>query len=142
MTTHNGKKYTFDLLVGSDGIKSMVREKLFPSIKPHAPTNNAAYRAVVPYADVFAKHPELKTVFTNAFDVWQGDKGYVITYPISGGTLLNLVLSHHRPNMVEKVEEIQMDELRSHHADWDPELKKVIDMITNSQRWPLMVTGP
>lgn len=130
------------MLIGSDGINSIVRKTLFPSVKPRAPTENAAYRAVIPYAEVFAKHPELKPIFGNTFDVWQGGKGYVISYPISGNTLLNLVLSHHRLNKVEEVEEVDMDDFRSYYSNWDPSLMKIINMIKESQRWPLMATGP
>lgn len=40
--TMKGAKYSFDFLIGSDGIKSVVRSTLFPDVKPRAPTNNAA----------------------------------------------------------------------------------------------------
>lgn len=40
--TVKGAKYSFDLLIGSDGLKSVVRSTLFPDAKPRAPTNNAA----------------------------------------------------------------------------------------------------
>lgn len=69
VTTYKEKKYTFDLLIGSDGINSVVRQTLFPSVKPRAPTENAAYRATIPYEQVFSLHPELKPIFANTFDV-------------------------------------------------------------------------
>lgn len=40
--TVKAAKYSFDLLIGSDGLKSVVRTSLFPDVKPRAPTNNAA----------------------------------------------------------------------------------------------------
>lgn len=52
MTTEQGKTYTFDLVVGSDGIQSVVRKKLFPDVRPTPPNGNCAYRAIVPYDQV------------------------------------------------------------------------------------------
>ena len=142
VTTQKGKTYTFDLLVGSDGLKSFVRNCLFPDVNPRPPTTNAAYRAVIPYDEVFKKFPDTRELFGNNIDVWLLDKGYVITYPISGGKDLNLVLSHHRKDFVDNVEEVDIKELRHFYKDCDPRIVKVINMIPSSKRWPLLVTGP
>lgn len=142
MTTEKGVEYEFDLLIGSDGLKSVVRKTLFPDVKPRAPTKNAAYRGVIPYEEVFAKVPEAKGILGNNIDVWGSPGGYCITYPISAGRDLNLVLSHHRNEFVEDVQEVDMDELRDFYRDYDPIIKKVIDLVPSSSRWPLLVTGP
>lgn len=70
------------------------------------------------------------------------DKSYIITYPISAGRDFNLVLSHHVDRFVDKVEEIDMEDLRKQYADFDPRIKRIVDMIPEAQRWPLLVTGP
>lgn len=141
--TEKGASYEFDLLIGSDGLKSVVRKTLFPDVIPRAPTNNAAYRAIVPYEEVYAKVPEARELFGNAIDVWSLEKGYVITYPISAGRDWNTVLSHHREEPVTDVEtDVDMAELRGFYKDIDPRLKKVIDLIPESKRWPLLITGP
>lgn len=142
VTTEKGKEYTFDLLIGSDGLKSVVRSTLFPDVKPRAATNNAAYRAVIPYEEVWSKVPESKD-FGNNIDVWSVDKGYVITYPISAGKEWNTVLSHFRDQAVTDVEEdVDMNEVREYFRDIDPRLKKIIDIIPSTKRWPLLITGP
>ena len=142
VTTEKGAQYEFDLLIGSDGLKSVVRKKLFPTAKPRAPTKNAAYRGIIPYDEVFAKVPEAKGLLGNAIDVWGSPGGYCITYPISAGRDLNLVLSHHRPDYVEDVQEVDMNELRDFYKDYDPIIRKVIDLVPSTLRWPLLVTGP
>ena len=140
--TEKGEEYTFDLLIGSDGLKSIVRSTLYPDIKPRAATNNAAYRAVIPYQEVWDKVPESRE-FGNAIDVWSVEKGYVITYPISAGRDWNTVLSHYRDSPVTDVEEdVDMAEVREYFKDIDPRLKKIIDIIPSTKRWPLLITGP
>lgn len=143
VTTEKGASYTFDLLIGSDGLKSIVRKTLFPDVTPRAPTNNAAYRGVMPYEELYRKVPEAKELFGNAIDVWGLEKGYVITYPISAGRDFNMVLSHYRPEPLLDVEDkVDMNEFRDFYEDVDPRLKKVIDLVPSSKRWPLLVTGP
>lgn len=140
--TEKGAEYNFDLLIGSDGLKSVVRSTLFPDVKPRAATYNAAYRAVMPYEELYKKVPEAKE-FGNAIDVWSAEKGYIITYPISAGRDWNTVLSHYRDGPVTDVEEnVDMDEVRGYFKDIDPRLKKIIDAIPTTKRWPLLITGP
>ena len=142
VTTEKGDVYKFDLLIGSDGLKSVVRKVLFPEVRPRAPTKNAAYRAIIPYKEVFAKVPEAKGILGNNIDVWLSEGGYCIGYPISAGKDFNIVLAHHRDNLVEDVEEVKIEELRHFYKDYDPLIKKIIDMVPSSNRWPLLVTGP
>jgi len=144
VVTEKGAKHKFDLLVGSDGLKSVVRKRLFPDVKPAALTMNAAYRAVIPYEEVFAKVPEAKAVLGNNIDVWTAPGSYFISYPMTAGKDFNAVLSHHtRDNhVVEDVEEADMDELRESFASYDPIVQKIIRLIPESKRWPLLMTGP
>lgn len=140
--TAGGGHYEFDLLVGSDGIKSVVRQTLFPDVKPRAVTYNAAYRAVMPYKELYSRVPEARH-FGNAIDIWMLEKGYVIMYPIAAGRDWNAVLSHHRDQPVTQVEEVvDMAEVRDFYRDVDPRLKKIIDVIPSTKRWPLLITGP
>ena len=142
VTTEKGQTYTFDLLIGSDGLKSIVRKVLFPDVKPRAATNNAAYRSVIPYEELWQKVPESRE-FGNDIDVWSITKGYMITYPISAGRDWNTVLSHYRDKPVTDVEEdVDMNEVRDYFKDIDPRAKKIIDVIPSTKRWPLLITGP
>lgn len=50
--TQLGDSYTFDLVIGSDGVQSVVRKTLFPHVQPRPPSGNCAYRAIVPYDEI------------------------------------------------------------------------------------------
>ena len=140
--TEHGKHHTFDLLIGSDGVNSVVRSKLMPNIEPKPPTSNCAYRGVVP-CDLIRKDPVARElVERSTMEVWMSDKSYIISYPMSGGKDLNLVLSHHRPELVNYVQQVDMQELRDTYKDYDPRIRRIVNMIPSAQRWPLLVTGP
>lgn len=142
VTTERGKQYIFDLLVGSDGINSIVRKTIMPAVQPKPPTTNCAYRAIVPY-DQIRKDPVAKDLIDKlTMEVWMSEKSYIISYPISAGKDLNMVLSHHRPNSVSSVEQVDIQDLRDTYKNYDPRIKRIVDMIPEAQRWPLMVTGP
>jgi salicylate hydroxylase len=142
VTTSNGKQYTFDFVVGADGLKSTVRAILFPESKPRAATNNAAYRAVLPYKEVFEKVPDARRIFGNTIDVWQGGDSYCITYPMTAGEDLNFVLSHHTKEIQHVPIEADMAELRSMFGDYEQVVQDVIALIPQSQRWPLLMVDP
>ncbi|OCL14438.1 FAD/NAD(P)-binding domain-containing protein [Glonium stellatum] len=140
--TERGATFSFDLLIGSDGVGSIVRRTLFPSVKPSPPTTNCAYRAVVPYSQI-RKDPSLvELVSKPTMEVWMAPHAYIITYPISAGKDFNMVLSHHRPNPVIAVEDVDMNDFRNDYRDFDPRIRKIIDMVPTAKRWPLLVTGP
>lgn len=140
--TTKGINHTFDLVIGSDGINSVVRKVIHPEARPRPPTGNAAYRAIVPY-DQIRKDPVARVLIEKpTMEVWMAEGSYIITYPISAGKDLNMVLSHQRPEMVTTVEEVDMEDLRATYEDYDPRIKRVVDMIPYAQRWPLLVTGP
>ena len=140
--TTKGDQYEFDLLIGSDGLKSVVRAHLFPEAKPYAPGKgtNAAYRAVFPYKELFEKIPEARTLLRNQIDVWASDEGYVIGYPLSAGREFNIVLSHHRDQPVVGPEDTDMADVKDFYKVYPLIVRKLIDLMTETKRWPLLVT--
>ena len=128
--TLKGKKYKFDFLIGADGINSVTRKTLFPSVAPEPPTTNCAYRALVPYEQI-RKDPVAKELIEKlTMEVWMSENAYIITYPITAGTMFNLVLSHHRPEKVRATQpDVPIHELRNEYKDFDPRIKRVVDMI-------------
>jgi salicylate hydroxylase len=142
VTTERAKKWTFDLLVGADGLKSVVRSKILPDVKPKAPTGNCAYRAIVPMEKVRNDPMTRELCEKSQMDIWMSPQCYIISYPISNGRDYNMVWSHHRDYLVEDVEDVDMDEVRLLYKDFDPRLKRICDMVPTVRRWPLLVTGP
>lgn len=81
-------------ILGCDGIKSRVRARVCPDVKPTY-AKETAYRAVVPRADVIAALGEDKAMNGQ---IYCGSNAYVITYPISKGELVNMAGFPYRPS--------------------------------------------
>lgn len=133
--TRQGDKFTFDLAIGADGINSITRKTLFPDVAPEPPTTNCAYRALVPY-DQIRKDPVAKELIEKlTMEVWMGENAYIITYPINGGKMFNLVLSHHRPQKVRATEpNVPIEELHNEYKDFDPRIKRIVNMVEETVR--------
>lgn len=130
VTTQQDTAYRFDLCVGADGVSSVVRQTLLPNVRPEPPTTNCAYRAIVPY-DQIRKDPIARELVEKlTMEVWMAHNSYIITYPISAGKMFNLVLSHHRPGKLRATEhDVPIEEMRAEYKDYDPRIKRIVDMI-------------
>jgi len=49
--------------------------------------------------------------------------------------MFNLVLSHHRPEKLRTTQhDVPIEELRREYRDFDPRIKRIVDMIDNTVR--------
>lgn len=142
VTSSSGKSYKFDFLVGADGVNSVVRQSLFPDLSPRAVSQIAAYRGVVDYEEVYAAIPEARSILRNTIDAYVGPDGYVLLYPLSGGRELNIVTAFNTDHIVSTVEDVDINEFRDHYKDYPAVLRKVLDLMTATKRWPLLVVPP
>jgi salicylate hydroxylase len=142
VTTTEGVNYTFDLLIGSDGIKSTIRQSLFPTVVPQAASKVAAFRGILSYEEVFAKVPNARLILRNTMDSWIGPNGYILLYPLSGGRELNVVTLFQMDYVVTTPETIDIEEFRNLYRDWDPVARKILELVNYTQKWPLLVLPP
>lgn len=142
VVTTLGAEYTFDLLIGSDGIKSTIRQSLFPNVVPQAASTVAAFRGILSYEEIFSKYPETRQLLRNTMDSWIGPNGYVLLYPLSGGRELNVVTLFLVDHVVKTPEAINIDEFRNLYKDWNPLVQKVLSLVNYTQKWPLLVLPP
>lgn len=143
ITTEHGDSFSADLIICSDGVKSLGRPKVLGGVDhPARRTGFAAYRATVDVAEM-RTHPELVELLARpGLNLWIGDMRHVMTYTIAGGKSFNMVLSH--PDRTDPAGWTQrspseiLSDMRSHFQGWDPRLTKIIDMITSTLKWPLV----
>ena len=137
LTFANGDTDRGDVLLGADGVHSVLRSQMFES--PEAKfTGLMAWRGMARMEDL----PEVlrRPVGTN----WVGPGGHVITYPIRSGTLLNFV------GLVENVEWTSeswneagtIAECAADFRGWHPLVHDVIHAVDIPFRWALVQREP
>lgn len=133
----NGDVMTGDLVVGADGLHSVLRTQM---LGPDAPryTGNVAWRAVVPIAALGNHAPPPGAC------IWAGDKRHAVTTRLRAGTMANFV------GMVEVPEpspegwriEGQKTDARLAFAGWHPIVTMLIEQAETLNRWALFDRAP
>jgi salicylate hydroxylase len=134
-----GIKVDADLLIGGDGIKSVVREFVFGKDLPVF-TGQVAWRCLVPTERIA---PELRTDMVSS--IWCGPKNHAVMYYLKAGSLLNFVGCVERPAESESWTSLHpWEELDADYRGWHPMVRAVIDQADRNQcfRWTLNFREP
>lgn len=124
----DGRRESVGFLVGADGLHSVLRPVLNP---PDAPffTGQVAWRAVIPANGT--EKPGAR--------VDMGPGRHLVTYPLRGGTLLNLVAVEERAEWASEgwFHRDSPENLRAGFAGFCPEVRQVLDRVTDVFIWGL-----
>ncbi|KAE8380191.1 hypothetical protein BDV26DRAFT_145222 [Aspergillus bertholletiae] len=145
ITLATGEIIRPDLVVAVDGINSFARTKLLGTTEIGGPrkTGIAAYRLIVEVSDLLAD-PDTAWIVTNPnLNLWLGNNCSAMTYMISNGTRLNLVLSHPDASDTSNMSQEELtQEMLSYFHNWDPMLMKIVQKKKSIQNWPLFEVNP
>ncbi|BAN47297.1 FAD-dependent monooxygenase [Metapseudomonas resinovorans] len=119
----DGSRDQVDLLVGADGIHSVVRRALFGAENPRF-TGVVAYRAVVPVERV-ARVPNIQ-----AFTKWWGPnpESQIVTFPLNQGRDIFIFATTGQDSWHEEswTGAGDVDELRSHYTAFHPDARALL----------------
>ncbi len=130
----DGRTAQAELLVGADGIKSVVRKHVLGDDKP-VYTGQLAWRCTVPTERIPLA---LRTDFVST--VWCGPRNHAVTYYLRAGTVLNFVGCVEREWEEESWTACRpWEELDTDYAGWHPMVRAVVDRVDRDQcfRWAL-----
>jgi salicylate hydroxylase len=130
----DGSSADADLLVGADGIKSVVRRHVIGADQPVF-TGQVAWRCTVPTARI---PPALRTDIVST--IWCGPKNHAVTYYLRNGALLNFVGCVERPDEEESwTANRPWAELDEDYRGWHPMVRAVIEQVDRHAcfRWAL-----
>jgi salicylate hydroxylase len=133
----DGAAVTADVVIGADGIHSVIRTAL-AGLSPARYSGLCAYRALVPaeLAPPFARRP--------AQVLWIGPGRHLVHYPVSKGALVNLIaLGPAGQDATESwTATATLAELRAEFAGWDGRLTRLIEAAGPPGRWALLDRAP
>ncbi|MFZ4687912.1 MAG: FAD-dependent monooxygenase [Polymorphobacter sp.] len=135
----NGDHRHADLVIGADGVKSVVREACFATAAPLF-TGQVAWRGVVPLAALPAATQALPP------GIWIGERRLFMRYPIRGGALVNYAAFVNLEGWDQEGWAIPstIAELTGHFHDAEPNLRAMIDATPADQlyKWALHARAP
>jgi salicylate hydroxylase len=126
-----------DVVVGADGIHSVVREALFGPERPRF-TGHVAYRGLVPAERL--GHLALEPTCTARL----GPGAHFVHYFVSGGRLHNVVCVMEEGSWTREswTDAGDPDELRAAFAGWHPVVGGIIDALERPLKWALLDRPP
>ncbi|XMB48974.1 FAD-dependent monooxygenase [Pseudomonas fluorescens] len=135
----DGSQHRCDVLIGADGIHSVVRNALFGEEHPRF-TGVVAYRAVVP-AEQVAHVPNIQ-----AFTKWWGPnpQSQIVTFPLNQGKDIFIFATTAQDSWHEEswTSAGDADELRSHYQAFHPDARALLDACTDVLKTALYERDP
>jgi salicylate hydroxylase len=137
MQTADGRTLEADALIAADGVHSLLRQQCLGEDKPQF-MDLLAWRGLVP----MQRLPEhlRRAVGTN----WVGPGAHVITYPVHGGELMNVVGIVERDDWRGEswTEPGSPDELLRDFGRWHEDVQTLMKQIDQPFKWALLGREP
>jgi salicylate hydroxylase len=133
--------YEYDVLIGADGLHSRVREQMLGDGAPRA-TGHAAFRALLPASSMpeALRTPHVRT--------WWARDVHVVSYPLRGGSLWNLVVLAEMPGRMDSGWSLNAshEEVMRLFKRTEPQLQALLNaggaQATGWKRWNLFDRKP
>jgi salicylate hydroxylase len=137
ITFDNGATVEADIVIGADGIRSVVRNAVV-DIPPKIRFWTAAYRALVPIDKV----PPSERVPNRT--AWLGPRHFFMRYPVSGGKLINIIacVPRRKWEFDSWVVDAKAEDFLAEFDGWNENIKAMIGAVSETKLWGLHDMDP
>jgi salicylate hydroxylase len=134
LTLTNGQRFSGNVLIGADGLHSVIRHQLFGASKARF-TGGISWRGMMRYDQL----PE--DVRPPYMQNWVGLKGHFVVYRVRRGELVNIVGHMARDDWrVESWTELgTTEEMLNDFSGWHPNVQTFIKNIDKPYKWGLFL---
>ena len=140
----DGREIEADAVIGADGIRSVVREKLFGKTEARF-TNQICWRLILPMEELRNAADKLPVPLDGSeYTGWLGPTGHVLFYPLRGGRLLNIFAGRVSPEWADEQWTVpsDMNEMLDAYSGWHPGLLHVMSRAKETYKWGIRDRDP
>jgi len=142
LALEDGKVVRGDVLVGADGIKSLIRAQIIGYTKAHY-VGDVAWRVMVPVDRLPADQRDNGGLST---EIWVGPTRHAVVYYLRGGSILNFVGLVEYGDWEDEswTSRRPWQELKADFEGWHPRIQAIIDAADKDQcfRWAMNDRAP
>ena len=136
----NGRNVQADLVIGADGVRSVVRRFVTGS-EDAVYSGTSAFRGIVP-VDRLLSLPN-----PHALQFWMGPNAHLLHYPIGGrGEVVNFFAGVDGPAVWPHADkwltEVEAGEAVAVFAGWHPAVTEMVGAVVHNMRWALFAVRP
>jgi salicylate hydroxylase len=132
----DGIQVESDLVIGADGIHSVIRETLFGAQPPRF-TGVVCWRGLVP-ADSLPKN-----LVAPDMTAWFGPRSTIVTYHVRGGQIVNWAAFFEQDWRHESWKmEGESEEVLRTYANWHPSINQLVSRTDRLYKWALFDREP
>ncbi|MDA0262228.1 MAG: FAD-dependent monooxygenase, partial [Proteobacteria bacterium] len=132
-----GERYEGAALVGADGLRSNIRERIIGDGEPKV-SGHVSYRAVLPAEDM----PE--ELRWNAATLWAGPNTHLVHYPLRASELFNIVITFHSKTEEHGAMNVEgsREEVMAYFGDIAERPRRILERPKAWRRWSLCYRDP
>ncbi|KIJ31478.1 hypothetical protein M422DRAFT_266856 [Sphaerobolus stellatus SS14] len=145
----DGTQHTSDIVIGCDGIRSVVRRAVLGRVVVAKFTRTVAFRGLIPVDSAIEALGPRIAVKPHAF---VGPDRHLIVFPLQGQPIVNIVVfatdrskpwDEQGPQPGESwVLPATQEEMLGYFEGWDPRVTKLLSFITKPNKWFLHALSP
>jgi len=139
----NGEEHRADVVLGADGLNSTCRIALLGQAHAPSSTGDMAYRFTVKIDDIMRQEDLCELLDGYPVICWMGPYAHAVCYQLKQDGLCNVVLlCPDNITEIATVSKADVEEIKERFSNWDPKLRKLIELATGALKWKLQIMGP